>query len=203
VGELIFLSEHVADRSRPNRSSPVAFFYDLGSPVSYLAAERVERTLGAVDWIPTAPLAAAPAVSAREAELEALMLRLPLVWPDGDGRFSGAMRAAARAAELGRSTAFALAASRLAFCGGYDLDDPEILSEAAAAAGLAPRDCLEAAGDPTWDTTLRATADGLARRGVRELPAIRVGRVYCSGREAVTEAAALVELMGLRELHSA
>lgn len=203
MGELIYLSQRLADRSRPTRRSPVAFFYDLGSPVSYLIAERVERTLGVVEWIPTAPLAAAPAVSAEDAELEAMMLRLPLVWPDGDRVFAGAMRAAARAAELGRSSAFALAASRLAFCGGYDLEDPEILGEAAAAAGIAPRDCLDAAGDPRWDTTLRATAEGLARRGVRELPAIRVGRVFCSGRESLAEGEALVELMGLRELHSA
>ena len=40
------------------------------------------------------------------------------------------------AAQQGRGAAFVLAATRLAFCGGFDLDDLEILAEAAAAAGL-------------------------------------------------------------------
>ena len=46
------------------------------------------------------------------------------------------MRAAHYASEQGRGAAFVLAAGRLAFCGGFDLDDPELLAEAAAAAGI-------------------------------------------------------------------
>ena len=57
------------------------------------------------------------------------------------------MRAAAYAAEQGRGGEFVLAAGRLAFAGGFDLDDPEILAEAAAAAGIPLEDCLHAAGD--------------------------------------------------------
>ncbi len=178
----------------------MAFFFELGSPFSYLAAERIERALGAVEWIPTAPLPGAEPASAAEAEHQALALRLPLVWPERGPDFPRALRAAACAAELGRSGPFAIAASRLAFCGGFDIDDPEMLAEAAAAAGLAPQECLTAAGDPSWDDQLKATADGLVRRGVVELPAIRVGRTYCSGRQAVAEATAVMQAIGADSL---
>ena len=43
--------------------------------------------------------------------------------------------------------AFVLAATRLAFCGGFDLEDPEILAEAAAAAGIVLDDYLQASRD--------------------------------------------------------
>ena len=59
----------------------------------------------------------------------------------------GAMRMASLAEELGCGAGFVLAATRLAFCGGYDLDDPEILAEAAAAAGLDLELALCAAGE--------------------------------------------------------
>ena len=193
MGELIVLADRFADRSRPIASTPVAFFFDLACPFSYLAAERVERLLGDVEWIPSAPLAA-PGWGMREvAERDARALRVPLVWPDNwPGTFPRALRAAAYAADLGRGPAFALAASRLAFCGGFDLDDPEIIAEAAAAAGLSPEDCLMAAQDAAWDSAPRATAEGLRRRGVNVLPALRVGTVWRSGPQALAEASGLL-----------
>ena len=54
-----------------------------------------------------------------------------------------AMRVAHYAAQQGRGGAFVLAATRLAFAGGFDLDDLEILTEAAAAAGLRLDGCLQ------------------------------------------------------------
>jgi len=51
MGELISLADRRADRStRANHATP-AFFFDLCCPFSYLAAEHVERLLGAVEWI--------------------------------------------------------------------------------------------------------------------------------------------------------
>src|SRR3981081_1375743 len=52
MGQLIILAERLADRSRPARSEQPAFFFDVACPFSYLAAERVERILGDVEWIP-------------------------------------------------------------------------------------------------------------------------------------------------------
>ena len=177
-----------------------AFFYDVACPFSYLVAERVERVLGEVEWVP------APAVGldggARWARIErtcafaerdALAARLPLVWPD---RFPAntrhALRAASYAAENGAGASFALAALRLAFCGGFDLEDPEILGIATAAAGLSVEGCLLAARDPERDRPLWATARGLHARGVRTLPALRLGRRFIEGERILIEGAALL-----------
>ena len=95
-------------------------------------------------------------------------MRLPLIWPepfsDGGRR---ARRAASFACELGAGAAFALAAGRLAYCGGFDLDDPETLAEAAAAAGVPLAPCLEAAGRPGETTSCVSSA---VRSGLRASP---------------------------------
>jgi 2-hydroxychromene-2-carboxylate isomerase len=201
MGELIVLSERFADRSRAERGVRAAFFFDVCCPFSYLAAERVERLLGEVEWIPTssAPLRnGALEITEAEmdaAELRAVELRLPLVWPE---RFPlyvpAAQRAAAYAAQAGEGARFGLAAARLAFCGGFDLEDPEILAEAAAAAGIQPRDCFAAIADAELDAPLEATARGLVSRGVERLPAVRVrGRLF-AGEDRLAEAAALARV---------
>jgi 2-hydroxychromene-2-carboxylate isomerase len=200
MGDLIVLRDRFADRSRASRATPSAFFFDLACPFSYLAAERVERVLGEVEWIPTAPLALPGGPAPQQlaavralAERRAAALRLPLVWPD---RFPapalGALRAAAQAAEISAADRFALAACRLAFCGGFDLEDPEILAEAAAASGVPLEDCLAAAGDPARDGALQATAEGLLGRGIRRLPALRIGRRWFGGEQGLAEAGALL-----------
>ncbi len=201
MGELIILSDRFADRSRPERGARPAFFFDVCCPFSYLAGERVERLLGEVDWIP----ASSPALRdgnweitgdvVEGAKRRATELRLPLVWPD---RFPlyvpAAQRAAAYASQVGEGARFALAAARLAFCGGFDLEDPEILAEAAAAAGIQPHECFAAIADPELDAPLEATARGLAARGAKRLPAVRVGKRLFAGEERLAEAAALVHV---------
>ena len=194
------LAERLADRSRPAAGMEVAFFFDLVCPFSYLAAERIERVLGNVDWIPTAGMTLhgqghpAHSAAAREAaERMAAELRLPLVWPERlRAEVPSALRAATRASERGVGAQFALAASRLAFCGGFDLEDPEILAEAAAAAGVPLDECLQAAGDVSRDGAAHATARGLRSRGVRRLPAVRVHGSCFSGQQAVAEAGAML-----------
>jgi 2-hydroxychromene-2-carboxylate isomerase len=102
MGEVIELKDQLADRSRPRGGSRGAFFYDVACPFSYLVAERIERVLGEVEWVP------APAVGldggarwlrfepARElAERQAREARLPLVWPES---FPANTRHALRAA---------------------------------------------------------------------------------------------------------
>src|SRR3979409_2327251 len=117
------LSERLADRPPSSGGSRSAFFFDLACPLSYVTAEQVERALGEGGWAPCnfgrEHAEPAPAVVAH-AERQARALQLPLIWPD---RFPAsvptALRAAAYAAEVGAGSQFALAASRLAFCGGY------------------------------------------------------------------------------------
>jgi 2-hydroxychromene-2-carboxylate isomerase len=211
MGDLIVLSERLEDRARHTRSMRPSFFFDLACPFSYLAMERIERVLGDVEWIPAASVAlrrieaSAPGAVIDSAAVRAVaeeragLLRLPLLWPD---RFPAhhprALRTAAYASEIGAAPRFALAASRLAFCGGFDLDDPEILAEASAAAGMQLEACLAAAADSERDVELHATALGLLSRGVHRLPAIRIGRHWFEGEQRLVEAAGLLRARAIR-----
>jgi 2-hydroxychromene-2-carboxylate isomerase len=197
VGELIVLAERRCDLSRPSASNDPAFFFDLACPFSYLAAEQVSRMLGEVKWIPTAALSSdePPAGYRAEAERCAAELRLPLVWPDRyRATAPSALRAASYAAEIGACDRFALAAARLAFCGGFDLEDPEILAEAAAAAAIPLDSCLAAVRDPARDDQPHATARGLCSRGISRLPVVRVGQRWFESDSAPAQAAALMRL---------
>ena len=203
MGDVISL----ADRRAAHRTSAVRsattraeFFYDLSCPFSYLAAERVERAFDRVVWTPVSSVALTRRTTssdpAREeairaaAELRAQELRMPLVWPDRwPYDVPSGMRVASLAGERNRAGAFVLAAGRLAFCGGFDLDDPEILAEAAAAAGLGLEDCLNAAGDTGRDGAMETVGRRLLAAGADRLPALKVGRALYWGCERVGEAA--------------
>src|SRR5918995_1802689 len=202
MGDVIMLSERREalrrrDPGRRRARSRAEFYFDLACPFAYLAAERVERSFDDVMWRPASTDALRRSSSddvgaasvRRAAEERAAALRLPLVWPE---RFPSpaplAMRVAAHAAESGRGAAFVLAATRLAFCGGFDLDDPEILAEAAAAAGVVLDDALDAARDESRDVAIGSTGRALLAAGADRLPALRVGRALYWGEERVGEA---------------
>jgi 2-hydroxychromene-2-carboxylate isomerase len=196
MGDLIVLAERRAGRSMTVRPVRSTFHFDLSCPFSYLAAERIERILGDVTWVPVAstvlcgPLwTEQPAVRAH-AETCAVAMRLPLVWPDRlFAEPARALRAASYAVELGAGARFVLAAMRLAFCGGFDLEDPETLAEAAAAASMPLRACLAAAGDASRDRPLRDAARALQAAGVSRLPAIEVEGRWFAGERALADAA--------------
>ena len=212
MGDLIRLSERRAARHgratgaaprpvRSGRPSRVELLFDLFCPFSYLAAERVERAFDDVIWTPASTMALRagsrpPAPDHVErlrsaAERRAAALRLPLVWPERfPAKVPTAMRAAAYASERGRGAAFVLAAFRLAFCGGFDLDDPEILAEAAAAAGIDIHGCLQAVGEVARDEAIDAAGARLLAAGADRLPALRVGRSLFWGENRVAAAAA-------------
>jgi 2-hydroxychromene-2-carboxylate isomerase len=213
MGDVIRLSEWRAARERRRLSraadapvpragrARVEFFFDLSCPFSYISAERVERVFDEIRWTPASTSAlrqssmAADAVEQERlraaAERRAGELRLPLVWPEHwPAEVPAAMRAAAYAAEQGRGAAFVLAAGRLAFCGGFDLEDPEILAEAAAAAGASLDGCLAAAGDTGRDGAIESAGRRLLAAGVVGLPTLKVGAALFSGEHRVAEAAA-------------
>jgi 2-hydroxychromene-2-carboxylate isomerase len=183
MGELISLAEHRAARADAN-SPPVrprvSFYFDLASPWTYLAAERVDRRFADVHWQPAVgealPCGRDSAALRGAAEERADELQMPLVWPEPQpaaGR--SAMRVAAMAAEHGRAAEFVLAASRLAFCGGYDVDDPEILAEA---------------GEVRRDGPMEQAALRLLAQGADALPVLVVGRALFCGEHRLAEAAA-------------
>ena len=198
MGELIHLAARRAERQRDALELPPAFFFDVSDPLSYLTSEYVERSLGEVEWIAVdgnvvSDRAARDLTALREhAEARARALRLPLVWPDTFPAVATcALRAAAYACEIGAGAQFALAASRLAFCGGFDLEDPEVLTEAAAAAGVPLDGCLEAAGERARDDDLAELAHALRAHQVFELPAVTVGGRWFAGDAALLGAGAV------------
>src|SRR4051795_6766849 len=144
MGDVIRLEDRRA-RRRPEAVAGDAvraeFMFDLASPFTYLAAERVDRAFDAVTWTPACsrtlrcqalpPLGGDADGIVQLAEERAAPLRLPLEWPERwPAPAPAAMRVAHHAAQEGRGGAFVLAATRLAFAGGFDLEDIDILTEA-------------------------------------------------------------------------
>src|ERR687897_119343 len=206
MGDVIMLAERRAARearAAGHRVAParVEFLFDLCCPFSYLAAERVDRIFDEVVWTPasSSALCCGSLVTDPDglaeyrlsAEKRALELRLPLIWPE---RFPeevpAAMRAAHYAAEQGRGAPFVLAAGRLAFCGGFDLDDPELLAEAAAAAGIDMQGWLQALGELHRDGEIEGAGRSPLAQGADRLPALRVGEHLFWGEHRIDEAAA-------------
>ncbi len=211
MGDVVSLSERRAMRCTsamaPARTrEPATFFLDLASPYTYLAAERVDRLFADVRWTPVIAPALSDPTGGRStvpwtpaviqaAERRAAVLHMPLVWPDREpGTVRAAMRVAAYATAEGRGSAFVLAAGRLAFCGGFDVDDPEILAEAAAAARLPLDGCLHAARDARLDAPMKAAGRLLAAAGADRLPAVRVGGTLFCGEHRLAEAAGAARL---------
>ena len=216
MGRVVSLDAVRSSRARARRTGGdrvrCTFYFDLADPGTYLAAERLDLLLPGVLWVPAshealrtglgAPVVESPAERAAIAD-RATALSMPLVWPEAHpAPRRVAMRAAAHACASGRGGAFVLAASRLAFCGGFDLDDPEVLAEAAAAAGMPLQDVLDAAGDPRHDDEIEANTARLLAAGATHLPAVRVGRVLFCGEERLAEAAALRRDPGLERAHA-
>lgn len=185
MAEVIQLTQRRPDRAAPHApdTQTTTLYFDLASPYTYLVAERIERRVGGALWRP----ATLPAPQPRgeqlvaEARGRAQALRMPLVWPERfPARVPTAMRVATYANEQGCCPAFAIAAGRLAFCGGFDLEDPDILAEAAAAAGLDVDGALAAARDPRRDHQIGMAGRSVEHAGGHVLPALEhERRLYC------------------------
>ncbi len=173
-----------------------AFYFDLASPFTYLAAERVHRAFEALAWVPASSRVFRRdggnlQSERRAADARAAALRLPLVWPERwPMDVAGAMRAAAHAAAEDRAAEFVIAASRLVWAGGFELEDPHVLAEAAAAANVLPEASLLAARDARYDSAIESAAHAIAAAGADRLPAFRVGRAVFAGEDRIAAAAA-------------
>ena len=170
----------------------VTFYFDLGSPYAYLAAERLALVLPEpVRWQPLSlgglfkltgrsswALAGAQRRQAGMAEIErrARAYELsPIRWPDPwPGNYLMAMRAAtfAFAGTLGRE--FTLAAFRDAFSLGRDLSIPANVLDVAERVGLERRDVQDATQDPQIKQALRDATDAAHQLGVIGVPTIAI-----------------------------
>ena len=176
----------------------VTFWFDLRGvcgAATYLAAERVDRQLEKARWRPALVDRAPVDLDAawRSVDERARALRMPLLAPeDVQGSGQGAMRVAHLAASRNRGSQFVLAVGRMAFCGGYDLDDPEVLATAADAAGLAHDEALAAARDEHRDLLMLEAGRRLGgAAGAPELPVLQVAGRLLGGEGRVAEAVAV------------
>jgi len=186
------------------------FYYDVGSPYAYLAAERVnglfaEAGAEAPEWQPVLlgglfkrfgrgswALTPGREEGIRECERRASAYGLPPIrWPDPfPGNMLAAMRAAAFAKELGKAVSFSLAAFRQAFAAGRDLSDPDNVAIAAAAAEIHPRALHAALDRETVKVRLREATDRAGDLGVRGVPTVVVEADVYWGDDRLDEAAA-------------
>jgi 2-hydroxychromene-2-carboxylate isomerase len=186
-------------------AAPTSFFYfDLASPLAYLAAEQVLHALpGPAEWRPVLERELGGGEQAlrcgheRDAFREAVARRAralglqPLRWPEPfpfDSAF--AMRAATYAKSIGRVVPFAQAAFRQAFAGGRDLADPDNVLIAAAACEMHPSALLRGAELRSVRSQLAAATSDAVRSSIEEIPAIVVDGVSFEGERAIEQAAA-------------
>jgi 2-hydroxychromene-2-carboxylate isomerase len=190
-------------------SRPV-FYYDLGSPYAYLAAERVNAVFtqaGAEvpEWQPIllgglfarfhrGSWANGPErdEGLREVERRASAYGLPpIAWPDPfPGNTLYAMRVATFAKEIGRTVSFSLAAFRQAFAAGRDLTQPDNVMLAAAASEIHPRAIETAVGRDAVKSALREATDRAGDLGVKGVPSVVVDGEVFWGDDRLERAAA-------------
>jgi 2-hydroxychromene-2-carboxylate isomerase len=168
-----------------------AFYFDVGSPYVYLAAERLERLgFGSADWKPVS-LGGLFKLTGRSSwgltpEREAGMVGIeerarryglpPLRWPEPwPGHYLNAMRACLVAEESGVGEAFARIALRMGFVEGRDLSQPSTVWEAGVRAGLDPLDLNARIGAPEIKQRLIDETQAARDLGVVGVPTLAIG----------------------------
>jgi 2-hydroxychromene-2-carboxylate isomerase len=186
----------------------VTFYFDLGSPYAYLAAERLASVLAEpVTWQPLSlgGLFKANGRSSwalgdhqrRQAGMAEIERRAhdcglaPIRWPDPwPGNYLMAMRAATFAFAAGRGREFTLQGFRDAFQQGHDLSIPAHVLDAAERVGLDRREVEAATQDPEIKQALREATDTAHHLGVIGVPTIAIDRELFWGDDRLEDAAA-------------
>jgi 2-hydroxychromene-2-carboxylate isomerase len=187
---------------------PITFYFDLGSPFAYLAAERLHTLLPEpVQWQPVLlgglfrltgrsswALGDYQRRQAGMADIERRALAYglpPMRWPDPwPADYLTAMRATTYAFSLGRGRDFTMQAYRDAFQRGSELSVAANVLQSAARAGLDPEAVRTAASDPEIKQTLRDATDAAYDRGVFGVPTIAIGDELYWGDDRLEDAAA-------------
>ncbi len=185
-----------------------AFYFDLASPLAYMAAERILHVFSnpptPVEWQPVLAreLPGAQTFDAFRCREEEDVFRVdvarrarelglqPLRWP-AEFPFDStlAMRAATYAKSIGRAVPFAQAAFRQAFAGGRSLGEADNVLIAAAACEMHPAAVLKGAGLGSVRAQLDAATAAAAQAGVSDVPAVRIGTRVFVGERALERAA--------------
>lgn len=186
------------------------FYFDLGSPYAYLAAERISGLFSTAgleqpEWQPILlgglfkrfgrdSWANGPgrAEGIAEVERRAAAYGLPpLAWPEPwPGNTLAAMRAATFAKQTGRTVSFALAGFRQAFAAGRDLTEPDNVLIAAASCELHPNAVEKAVGTEGVKRALVEATERAGDIGVRGVPSVTVGERVFWGDDRLQDAVA-------------
>ncbi len=187
---------------------PCAFYYDLGSPYSYLSAERIsglfaEAGIEQPEWKPILlgglfkrfgrdSWAKGPGRDEGMADIERRASAIglpPIAWPEPwPGNTLNAMRAATFAKQGGKTIAFALAAFRQAFAAGRDLSDIDNVLIAGAACEIHPKAIIQAVGMRSTKERLIQATGAAGDIGVTGVPTVRVGDELFWGDDRLEEA---------------
>jgi 2-hydroxychromene-2-carboxylate isomerase len=186
------------------------FYFDLGSPYAYLAAERLADVLPEpVAWQPVSLGAlfklagrsswslgdpdrrrAGIAEVERRAELYGLPpVRWPEPWPSN---YLFAMRACTFAFQVGHGPEFSRRAFRAAFQHGHDLAVPEHVLAVAGEVGLDTRVVQDATQDPEVKLALRTATEAAHELGVFGVPTVAAGEELFWGEDRLQDAARAV-----------
>jgi 2-hydroxychromene-2-carboxylate isomerase len=195
---------------------PATFYFDLGSPFAYLAAERLDELLPEpIVWQPVLlgglfklngrSSWALGDAGGREAGIAEVQRRAqeyglpPLRWPDPwPSDYLFAMRLATFAFQVGRGRELTTRAFRAAFQEGLDLSIPERVLDVAADVGLDREAAAAATSDPTVKATLRAATDAAHARGVIGVPTLAIADELFWGDDRLADAAARLEQSSVR-----
>ncbi len=183
------------------------FYYELNSPYSWLAAERINSTLpeppvwkpisyghvvkhtGVLPW----SFKEDRSEDMNEIERRARERNLQDVrWPDGwpvETPTLKALRAATFAMEIGKGVAFSLAAFRQEFNAGRRLGDIDTILLAAAACELHPEAVLKAIERESIKAKLKDATNEAIERGVTGVPTVAVGDELFWGDDRLEDAA--------------
>jgi 2-hydroxychromene-2-carboxylate isomerase len=186
----------------------LTFYFDLGSPYAYLAAERLEsRIAGPVRWQPVL-LGGLFKLTGRsswalgdyqrrqrgmaEIERRARSYGLPpMRWPDPwPSNYLFAMRATTYAFSVGPGQAFVMQAYRNAFQRGVDLSIPAKVLEAAREVGLEPAELEAATSDDAVKRALSDATQGAYERGVIGVPTVVIDDELFWGDDRLEDVAA-------------
>jgi len=187
---------------------PVTFYFDVGSPYAYLAAERIARVLpeparwqpvllgglfkltGRNSWALGDDRRRQTGVAEIERRARGYGLP-PLRWPDPwPADYLAVMRATTYAFGAGSGHEFAMSAFRSAFQRGTDLSIVAHVLDAARDAGLERDDVQAAIQDPEIKRSLRAATDAAFELGVLGVPTVAVGDRLFWGDDRLEDAAA-------------
>jgi 2-hydroxychromene-2-carboxylate isomerase len=186
----------------------VVFYFDVGSPYAYLAAERLHTVIPEpVEWQPVL-LGGLFKLTGRsswalgdyrrrqigmaEIERRARAYGLPPIrWPDPwPAEYLAAMRAVTFAFNLGRGHEFSMQAFRDAFQRGRELSITAHVLEAGVEAGLARGQLQEAIADPRIKQQLRDATEAAYERGAFGVPTIAIDDELFWGDDRLEDAAA-------------